>query len=92
MVVHLPGPVRRDGQPAQEEGLTDIESHLLISERAHIVFDLHQEVDGAQEAGRGSTAIGTTPQSPSLNTPSLSRLIFQFNVSSRFQFGADPLS
>ena len=59
MVVHLPN-LFAEMDNLRKKGLTDIESRLLVSERAHIVFDLHQAADGAQEAGRGSSAIGTT--------------------------------
>jgi adenylosuccinate synthase len=33
---------------------------ILISNRAHLVFDFHQELDGAMEKGRGRNKIGTT--------------------------------
>ncbi|KAJ8321196.1 hypothetical protein KUTeg_001254 [Tegillarca granosa] len=33
---------------------------LKISNRAHMVFDIHQVVDGLQESGRGKNLIGTT--------------------------------
>ncbi|XP_054165238.1 adenylosuccinate synthetase-like [Oppia nitens] len=33
---------------------------LLISDRAHIVFDFHQTIDGLQELRKGSNSIGTT--------------------------------
>ena len=35
-------------------------SRLLISSRAHILFDSHREVDGMLEAEKHSKAIGTT--------------------------------
>jgi hypothetical protein len=36
------------------------EGRLLISDRAHIVFDFHQLVDGAAEAELGAQSLGTT--------------------------------
>ncbi|XP_064489951.1 adenylosuccinate synthetase-like [Ornithodoros turicata] len=38
----------------------NIRSRLLISDRAHIVFDFHQAVDGMQEQEKGTKSIGTT--------------------------------
>eukprot|EP00116_Pleurobrachia_bachei_P015972 sb/3476234/ len=40
------------------KGLAGIENRLLISDRAHIVTDAHQTVDGANEKASGS--LGTT--------------------------------
>ncbi|XP_052769474.1 adenylosuccinate synthetase-like [Mya arenaria] len=45
---------------AEETGLSNWQTRLLISNRAHIVLDLHQKVDGLQESGRGKNSIGTT--------------------------------
>lgn len=33
---------------------------LIISDRAHIVFDFHQQVDGLQELEKGTQSLGTT--------------------------------
>lgn len=38
----------------------NIRSRLLISDRAHIVFDFHQAVDGLQEQEKGTKSLGTT--------------------------------
>lgn len=35
-------------------------SRIYISDRAHIVFDLHQIVDGLEEVELGGKAVGTT--------------------------------
>lgn len=40
--------------------MTDWKDRLLISDRAHLVFDLHQSVDGLQEAEKGTQSLGTT--------------------------------
>jgi len=38
----------------------DHEGRVLISDRAHIVFDFHQEIDGVNESKLGRHKIGTT--------------------------------
>lgn len=38
----------------------DAMGKLLISDRAHIIFDYHKEIDGIQEAGKGDKKVGTT--------------------------------
>lgn len=43
-----------------DQGLKDVRSRILISDRAHIVFDLHQLVDGLEEVELGGKSIGTT--------------------------------
>jgi len=42
------------------QGLKDVRSRIFISDRAHIVFDLHQLVDGLEEVELGGKSIGTT--------------------------------
>lgn len=46
------------------EGLTaagiDHKGRVLISDRAHLLFDLHMILDGASEEKRGASQIGTT--------------------------------
>lgn len=42
------------------KGLTDLPSRLFISDRAHIVFNFHQEIDGFMESLRGGGSLGTT--------------------------------
>lgn len=60
MVVHLPT-FFKELQNLEEHGIS-YKNRLFISDRAHLVFDLHQIIDGLKEqelsAGRGS--IGTT--------------------------------
>lgn len=36
----------------------DLDGRLLISDRAHLLFDLHKEVDGAREAELAGEALG----------------------------------
>jgi len=56
VVIHLPDMFRE----IQKNNIDNLEERLIISDRAHLVFDLHQQVDGAQESGRGQKSIGTT--------------------------------
>jgi adenylosuccinate synthase len=61
VVVHLPG-LFAEISHNEEQGrdLKGWESRLIISERAHLVFDFHQAVDGLLEAEKGGKKIGTT--------------------------------
>ena len=38
----------------------EVEGRLLISDRAHLLFDLHKEIDGLREAELAGKQIGTT--------------------------------
>ena len=38
----------------------DVDGRLLISDRAHLLFDLHKEIDGLREAELAGKKIGTT--------------------------------
>lgn len=60
VVVHLPGLF--DEIKGLEERGVKVEGRLMISDRAHLLFDLHKEIDGAREAELAGTgkAIGTT--------------------------------
>lgn len=58
MVVHVPSFLNElDGLEAQ--GI-DYNGRVFISDRAHLVFDFHQAVDGALEQRLGRNKIGTT--------------------------------
>lgn len=63
VVIHLPG-FFEELEKNIAKGLTGWESRLKISDRAHVVFDFHQAVDGMQEASRegqpNTTKLGTT--------------------------------
>ncbi|XP_055587100.1 adenylosuccinate synthetase [Uranotaenia lowii] len=59
VVIHLPG-LFEELAKNEAKGLTDWEKRLIISNRAHLVFDLHQQVDGLQEAEKGGKSLGTT--------------------------------
>lgn len=59
VVIHLPG-LFEELAKNEAKGLANWESRLIISNRAHLVFDLHQQVDGLQEAEKGGKSLGTT--------------------------------
>ena len=58
VVVHLPS-FLNELDSLTESGV-DYAGRVFISDRAHLVFDFHQEVDGRQEAKLGRHKIGTT--------------------------------
>ncbi|XP_055373758.1 adenylosuccinate synthetase [Condylostylus longicornis] len=59
VVIHLPG-LFDEIAKNEAKGLAKWENRLLISDRAHLVFDFHQQVDGLQEAEKGKKSLGTT--------------------------------
>jgi adenylosuccinate synthase len=58
VVIHVPT-MLKELQKLTEAGI-DWKPRLKISDRAHFLFDAHQTIDGALEAGLGSASIGTT--------------------------------
>ncbi|XP_063047552.1 adenylosuccinate synthetase isozyme 2 [Engraulis encrasicolus] len=64
VVIHLPGLFDEAAKnESKGKGLQGWEKRLIISDRAHIVFDFHQAVDGVQEQQRQQQAgknLGTT--------------------------------
>ncbi|BCD62952.1 adenylosuccinate synthase [Nitratiruptor sp. YY08-26] len=42
------------------EQFSDLDGRLLISDKAHLIFKYHEEIDKAKEKLRGKNAIGTT--------------------------------
>lgn len=59
VVIHLPN-FFEEIEKNEAKGLTGWAERLVISSRAHLVFDFHQRVDGLQEGQRGTQSIGTT--------------------------------
>lgn len=61
VVVHIPD-LFDELEKNEAKGLTGWETRLKISDRAHLVFDFHQAVDGLQENERseGKGKLGTT--------------------------------
>lgn len=67
VVIHLPG-LFEELEKNEKKGLKNWEQRLIISDRAHLVFDFHQQVDGLQEQentqkgqGLGTTKKGIGP-------------------------------
>ncbi|KAK9823163.1 hypothetical protein WJX72_000768 [[Myrmecia] bisecta] len=58
VVIHLPG-LFEEIAMLSSQGV-DIGERLLISDRAHLLFDLHKEIDGLREAELAGKQIGTT--------------------------------
>eukprot|EP01026_Neomeris_dumetosa_P051334 TRINITY_DN4515_c0_g1_i2.p1 TRINITY_DN4515_c0_g1~~TRINITY_DN4515_c0_g1_i2.p1 ORF type:complete len:552 (-),score=74.04 TRINITY_DN4515_c0_g1_i2:247-1848(-) len=58
VVVHLPG-LLQELQNVQDKGV-DITGRILLSDRAHLLFDLHKEIDGLREAELAGSKLGTT--------------------------------
>jgi len=44
----------------EAKGMKNWKERLIISDRAHLVFDFHQKVDGFQERDKGQKSLGTT--------------------------------
>lgn len=59
VVIHLPG-LFEELEQNEAKGLRDWNDRFIISDRAHIVFDFHQQVDGYQELEKGPQSLGTT--------------------------------
>uniref|UniRef100_A0A4D5R8Y1 Adenylosuccinate synthetase n=1 Tax=Scolopendra viridis TaxID=118503 RepID=A0A4D5R8Y1_SCOVI len=59
VVIHVPG-LFEEIEKNIAKGLTLWENRLLISDRAHIVLDFHQQADGLQELEKGKKSLGTT--------------------------------
>lgn len=59
VVIHLPQ-LFEEIAKNEAKGLRDWQERLLISDRAHLVFDFHQTVDGLQEVEKGKRSLGTT--------------------------------
>jgi adenylosuccinate synthase len=57
--VHVPA-FFKELKDLEAKGLQDVRSRIFISDRAHVVFDLHQLVDGLEEVELGASSVGTT--------------------------------
>ena len=58
VVVHLPGMF--DEIDALLKAGVDARGRMIVSDRAHLLFDLHKEIDGLREAELSGNKIGTT--------------------------------
>eukprot|EP00052_Salpingoeca_macrocollata_P016031 m.128489 g.128489 ORF g.128489 m.128489 type:complete len:460 (+) comp19897_c0_seq2:1245-2624(+) len=59
MVIHLPS-LKAELETNMAKGLKNCTARLKISDRAHLVFDAHQTIDGLEEVEKGKESIGTT--------------------------------
>lgn len=59
VVVHVPA-FFKELIDLEAKGLNDVRNRIYISDRAHVVLDLHQLVDGLEEVELGGKAVGTT--------------------------------
>lgn len=59
VVIHL-AQLFEEIKKNEAKGLTNWKERLIISDRAHLVFDFHQAVDGFQERDKGKKSLGTT--------------------------------
>src|SRR3989338_5095830 len=57
-VIHIPT-LFEEIQTLKEQGI-DVREKLLISDRAHLIFEYHKIIDGLQEDGKGENKVGTT--------------------------------
>ncbi|XP_037731260.1 adenylosuccinate synthetase-like [Drosophila subpulchrella] len=57
VVIHLPS-LFDEVLKKETKGLQLSENRLIISDRAHLVYDFHQHVDGMQEAEKGGKSLG----------------------------------
>ncbi|EDO32382.1 predicted protein [Nematostella vectensis] len=57
VVIHIPQ-FFEELEKLEAKGIPEWKDRLIISERAHLVFDLHQEADKLKESGK--TSLGTT--------------------------------
>lgn len=58
VVVHLPG-MFEEIDKLLKAGV-DARGRMIVSDRAHLLFDLHKEIDGLREAELSGNKIGTT--------------------------------
>lgn len=57
-VIHIPT-LLEEIQTLKDQGL-DVFNKILLSDRAHLIFDFHKEIDGLQEEQKGDAKVGTT--------------------------------
>ena len=69
VVVHVPS-FFNELKELEDQGLPNVRERIFISDRCHIVLDLHTLVDGLEEQELGGKSIGTTKRGigPSYST------------------------
>lgn len=72
VVLHVPT-LFKEIQQNESKGLTNLKGRMKISNRTHIVFDMHQQVDGLLEQLRNKNSLGTTKRGigPTYSTKAL---------------------
>jgi len=60
VVIHLESLFKEIDRCVNEWNIDDANERLKISDRAQIVFDFHQSIDGMQEQRKGKDMLGTT--------------------------------
>jgi len=59
VVLHVPT-LMKEIENNEAKGITRMKERIKVSDRAHLVFDMHQQVDGLIEKLRNKSKIGTT--------------------------------
>ncbi|XP_057315153.1 adenylosuccinate synthetase-like [Hydractinia symbiolongicarpus] len=59
VVLHIPT-LMKEIDANSLKGIKDMMKRMKISDRTHLVFDMHQQVDGLLESLKGKSKIGTT--------------------------------
>lgn len=59
VVVHIPS-FYKELEDLEKKGLPTVRERIFISDRCHLVLDLHQLIDGLEEEDKGGKSIGTT--------------------------------
>jgi adenylosuccinate synthase len=59
VVVHVPS-FFEELSDLEKKGLENVRERIFISDRCHVVFDLHMRVDNLEERELGGSSIGTT--------------------------------
>ena len=57
-VIHIPT-LLEEIQTLKDQGL-EVFDKILLSDRAHLIFDFHKDIDGLQEEQKGDAKVGTT--------------------------------
>lgn len=72
VVLHIPT-LLKEIENNEAKGLTQLKERMKISNRTHIVFDMHQQVDGLLEKLRNKNSLGTTKRGigPTYSTKAL---------------------
>jgi len=72
VVLHVPT-LFKEIEQNESKGLSNLKGRMKISNRTHLVFDMHQQVDGLLEQLRNKNSLGTTKRGigPTYSTKAL---------------------